>query len=158
MTRCRFRLPQLGYGDRVQIGCERDSFFTHVKEDSALEPVANVGTLSARHVPPTLDDWVAVVIVLGVAALWCSLWAYVGYERRRAVSLFTEASRVRVGDTEASILPLLGHHGGHKWMTEPLPPKEQWIDKDEYDYQVNRVSDYSYVLGISPFGTSSSSA
>ena len=37
---------------------------------------------------------VAVVIVLGAAALWCSLWAYVGYERRRAVSLFTEASRV----------------------------------------------------------------
>jgi len=96
---------------------------------------------------------VAVAIVLGVAALWCSLRAYVGYERRRAVSLFTEASRVRVGDTEASILPLLGHYGGHKLMTEPLPPKEQWIDKDEYHYQVNRVNDYSYVLGISPFGT-----
>jgi hypothetical protein len=101
----------------------------------------------------TLGFRVVVVTVLSVAALWCSLWTYVGYERHRAVSLFAEASRVRVGDTEASILPLLGHYGGHKWMTEPLPPKEQWIDKDEYDYQMNRLSDYSYLLGISPFGT-----
>jgi len=95
----------------------------------------------------------AAVVVLCVAALWCSLWTYVGYERHRAVSLFTEASRVRVGDTEASILPLLGRYGGYRWMTEALPPEAEWIDKDEYSYQINRVSDYSYVIGISPFGT-----
>jgi hypothetical protein len=101
----------------------------------------------------TLGFRVVVLTVLSVAVLWCSLWTYVGYERHRAISLFNEASRVRVGDAEASILPLLKHYGGHKWMTKPLPPKEQWVDKDEYDYQMNRLSDYSYVLGISPFGT-----
>jgi hypothetical protein len=101
----------------------------------------------------TLGSRVVVVTLLTVAALWCSLWTYVGYERHRAISLLAEAARVRVGDTEASILPLLAHYGGHKRMTERLPPKGQWIDKNEYDYQMNRVSDYSYVLGISPFGT-----
>jgi hypothetical protein len=101
----------------------------------------------------TLGFRVLVVTLLSAAALRCSLWTYVGYERHRAMSLLAETSRVRIGDTEVSILPLLGHYGGHKWMTESLPPRERWIDKDEYDYQMNRVSDYSYVLGISPFGT-----
>ena len=94
-----------------------------------------------------------VVALLIVAAAWGSLWAYVGYETHRARSLLAEVSRVRIGDTEASVLPLVGRYGGYKWMTEPLSPREEWIDKDEYDYQKNRLSDYRYVLGISPFGT-----
>jgi len=82
------------------------------------------------------------------------LWAYVGYEAHRAKSLVGEVSRVRVGDTEASVIALTNRYGGFKWTPEPLPPREQWVEKDEYDYQTEQQSDYKYELGISPFGTS----
>jgi hypothetical protein len=87
------------------------------------------------------------------AALSGSLWAYIGYEAHRARLMLAEISQIHIGDTEASVLPLVQRYGGFKWTPEPLLPREQWIDKDEYDYQKNRVSDYKYELGLSPFGT-----
>jgi len=96
---------------------------------------------------------VVLVTLVFLAAMWGSFWAFIRYQDHRAMSLIDEASRVRVGDREASVLPLLGRYGGYKWMTERLQPKENWIDKEEYDYQIRRLSDYSYVLGVSPFGT-----
>jgi hypothetical protein len=95
----------------------------------------------------------AIVALLIVAAVWGSLWAYVEYRVHRARLMLAEASRVRVGDTEASVLPLVRRYDGFKWTPEPLSPREQWIDKDEYDYQENRLSDYRYELEVSPFGT-----
>jgi hypothetical protein len=95
-------------------------------------------------------------VVLGlliVAAVWGSLWAYFGYEVRRARLMIEETSRVRVGDSETSVLPLVRRYGGFKWRPQPLSPKEDWLDKDEYEYQKNQVSDYKYELGFSPFGT-----
>ncbi len=62
-------------------------------------------------------------------------------------------SRVQIGDMEASILALTGRYGGFKWTPEPLSPREHWIDKEEYDYEVTRQSDYKYEIGVSPFGT-----
>src|SRR5579884_2888076 len=87
------------------------------------------------------------------AALFSLLWAYVEYERTRAMLLITAASAVRIGDTEASILPLVWRYRAWKEIPEPLPPREQWIDKNEYDYQRDRQSDYQYTVGVSPFGT-----
>jgi len=93
--------------------------------------------------------------LLAIGAIcYGSLWAYVAYEAHRAKSLVAEVSRVQVGDTEASVIALTNRYGGFKWTPEPLPPREQWIDKDEYDYQTEQQSDYKYELGISPFGTS----
>jgi hypothetical protein len=96
-----------------------------------------------------------VLALLTVAAFWGSLRAYAEYKAHRAKSLLAEASRVQIGDTEESILALTRRYGGFKWTPEALPPREQWIDKDEYDYdyEVNLQSDYRYELGISPFGT-----
>lgn len=103
------------------------------------------------------------LIVLGVRVLTFallatfvalgSMWAYVLYDAHRAKAMLVEVSRIRVGDSEASILPLVQRYGGFKWTPEPLLPREQWIDKDEYDYQKRRVQEYQYELGISPFGT-----
>lgn len=95
---------------------------------------------------------IVAVLVLG-AVCYGSLWAYVEYEAHRAESMLAELSRVRIGDTEGSVLALTGRYSGFKWNPEPLPPREQWIDKEEYDYEVSRQSDYKYELGISPFGT-----
>jgi hypothetical protein len=94
-----------------------------------------------------------IVSLLIIAAVWGSLWAYVEYEAHRARSMLAEASRVRVDDREDSILSLARRYGGFKWTPEPLSPREDWIDKDEYDFQQNRLSDYKYELEVSPFGT-----
>ena len=95
-----------------------------------------------------------IVAVLALAAVvYGSLWAYVEYEVHRAKSMLAEASRIRVGDTEASVLPLVRRYGGFKWTPEQLSPREQWVDKDEFDYQKHLLSDYKYELGISPFAT-----
>jgi len=61
--------------------------------------------------------------------------------------MLAELSRVQVGDIEASVLALTGRYGGFKWTPEPLPPREQWIDKEEYDYEVTRQTDYKYEQG-----------
>src|SRR5262249_44670849 len=94
-----------------------------------------------------------VVGLLIVVAAWGSLWAHFRYETHCARLMFEETSRVRVGDDEASVLPLVRRYSGFKWTPAPLPPEEDWLDKDEYEYQKKRVSDYKYELGLSPFGT-----
>lgn len=94
-----------------------------------------------------------IVSLLAVVAAWSSTWAYAGYEDHRARLMLAEVSRVHVGDAEASVLPLVQRYGGSKWTPEPLSPREDWLDKDEYDYQKSRASDYKYELGLSPFGT-----
>lgn len=93
----------------------------------------------------------AIIGLLILAALWGSLRAYTWYEAHRAASMLAEASRVGIGDTEASVLPLIKRYGGYKWTPEPLPPREQSTDLREYDYRRNLVSDYRYEFEVSPF-------
>ncbi len=94
-----------------------------------------------------------IVAVLIVSAVWASLRAYAEYKAHRATSLLAEASRVQVGEAEPSVLPLVERYGGYKWTPEPLPPREQWTDLRQYDYQKDLQSDYKYEIEISPFGT-----
>lgn len=98
--------------------------------------------------------WTLIVGVLTLGAVsYGALWVYAECEVYRAKTMLAELSRVRVGDTEASILGLTTRYGGFKWTPEPLSAREQWVDKEEYDYQATRQSDYKYELGLSPFGT-----
>lgn len=96
-----------------------------------------------------------IVGTLTLAAICCgSVWGYIEHESQRAKSLLAAASTVHIGDTEESVLALTRRYDGFKWTPEPLPPREQWIDKDEYDYEIDLQCDYKYELGVSPFGTS----
>jgi len=88
---------------------------------------------------------IAIVFVL-------SLRAYDEYEVHHATGMLAEASRVQVGDPEATVLPLVSRYGGFKRMPDPLGRKEDWIDKDEYQYQKNLVIAYGYASLISPYG------
>jgi len=92
------------------------------------------------------------VAVIGITAVCClAVRAYVEYEIHRATSLLAEASRVRVGDAETTVLSLVEQYRGVKWPSDPLGPRENWIDKDEYDYQKNLISDYRYSFEVSPY-------
>jgi|SRR5208283_3587108 len=93
-----------------------------------------------------------ITTLLVVAAFWGSLLAYAEYKAHRAISLLAEASSVKIGDPEASVLTLSERYGGYKWPPEPLSPREQWTDLQEYDYQKNLQSDYTYSVEVSPFG------
>jgi hypothetical protein len=98
---------------------------------------------------------IVILALLIIVAAWGSMWAYVGYEAHRARLMLAEVSLVRIGDSEASVLPLVRRYGGFQWTPGPLALRDNWIDKYEYDYQQNRVSDYNYALEVSPFGTAS---
>jgi len=94
---------------------------------------------------------IVAALALG-AVCFGSLWVYAEYEAHHAESMLAELSRVRIGDTEGSVLAMTGRYGGLKWIPEPLSAREQWIDKEEYDYEVTRQCDYKYELGVIPFG------
>ena len=79
------------------------------------------------------------------------LTAYTHYEVHRAATLLSRVSRLQVGDREESVLAIVNHYGGTKWIPEPLAPKEQWIEPQEYDYQKLRLSDYNYEVTVAPF-------
>ncbi len=109
-----------------------------------------LGAMSRRG---RLGSRLIVVVLILAASVYGSLWAYVECAAHRARSMLAAASRIRVGDTEASVLPLVERFGGYEWTPEQLSPREEWIDKDEYDYQKQLLSDYKYELGVSPFAT-----
>jgi hypothetical protein len=124
-----------------------------VEETAFVAGLADTGVLSMSRARTLALRFVVIALVI-VAAFWGLLQTYAQYKAHRAKSLLAEASRVQVGDTEESVLALSSRYDGFKWTPEPLPPREQWIDKDEYDYQLNLQCDYKYELGISPFGIS----
>ncbi len=104
------------------------------------------------HYRCRLGSRLVIAALLLAAALYGSLRAYVEYEAHRATSMLVEASRVQVAATEASVLQLVRRYGGYKWTPEPLSPRENWVDQDEYEYQRNLLSDYVYILEVKPFG------
>jgi hypothetical protein len=111
---------------------------------SEVEAMSRKGLLALRMMSLTL---------LIIATVWVAMWLYAAYQVNCARLMIAEASLVQIGDSEISVLPLVRRYGGFTWTPEPLAPKDNWIDKDEYDYQQNRVSDYDHVLEVSPFGT-----
>ena len=93
-----------------------------------------------------------------VATVLCAIaWNYTAYKASRAKSLLAETSRVRIGDSEASVLALVQRYGGVKW--EPsgstrttMSPRENWVDKSEYDRALGTYPDYAYSIQVNPWG------
>lgn len=102
----------------------------------------------------TLGVRLLVAALLAVALLWGCWWTCIWYEVHRARQMFDEAARIHVGDSEASVLPVVRRYDGFKWTPEPLSPREDSLDKDAYDYEKSRMADYNYELDVSPFVSS----
>jgi hypothetical protein len=86
-----------------------------------------------------------------IALLYCGLRIYTGYLTHRATSLLDEATRIQVGATEDSILPLVSRYHGVKWTPPPPTPIDDCSDKAECEYRNARIPDYAYYLDLSPF-------
>ncbi len=100
-------------------------------------------------------------VVIGAAivatVLCAAAWSYTAYEAWLAKSLLAEASRVRIGDSEASVLALVQRYGGVKWeppgtTRKTLGPRENWIEKTEYDRALRTYPDYAYSIPVNPWG------
>lgn len=98
-----------------------------------------------------LGTRLAVAALTTAVVFAVSMRAYVEYKVHRAMAMLAVASRVQVGDTEATVLPLVKRYRGFKWTPDPLGARENWVDKDEYDYEKNLVSDYVYSFEVSPY-------
>lgn len=75
---------------------------------------------------------IAAAVVLALVVVYVAARGYLVYEVYRAKVLFAELAAVRIGDTEASIGPLISRYGGHKWVRENSP-----ADVYVYDIGVN---------------------
>jgi len=79
-----------------------------------------------------------ITLSLIVALLVCSVGfrIYSRYAVDRAQSMLSEATLIKVGDNEETVLPFVARYGGTKWYPEPS--------------QTNGAS-YSYEIKLSPF-------
>lgn len=72
--------------------------------------------------------------------------------------MLAEASQLQIGDTEASIFPLVERYREYKW-TPPgttrgtLGPKEGWTDPEEYERALRTYPDYVYSIELSPWAS-----
>jgi hypothetical protein len=79
---------------------------------------------------------------------------YVEYEAHRAKTMLAEVARVRIGDSESSVLQLVKQYDGFKWVPETkqrLGPREDWLDNEEYEFRLRSMSDFAYSLEITPW-------
>ncbi len=86
-----------------------------------------------------------------IALVYCGLRVYTSYHADRAISLLAEATRIQVGATEDSILPLVARYGGVKWTPPPPIPTDDCPIKAECEYQNAHIPDYAYDIHLSPF-------
>lgn len=91
-------------------------------------------------------------LLLGIALYGVGL-AYAQYQAHRVRKLLAESARVQIGDSEDSAFELVRRYSGFSWTPDVLGPKENWIDKDEYEYQKSRLSDNKYEIALSTLGT-----
>jgi hypothetical protein len=81
-------------------------------------------------------------------------WSYAEYEVHRAKLLLAEAGRIRVGDTELSIQPVLRKYGDAKCVpseTSEQRPKENWIDQVAYEHWIRNRPDCTYLVAVDPW-------
>ena len=83
-------------------------------------------------------------------------WSYAKYEARRAKLLLAEAARIRIGDSEASIQPLLRRFGGGTCVDLETPEqgtKVDWWGKSEHEHWLRNVPDCSYFVDVDPWAS-----
>jgi hypothetical protein len=99
-------------------------------------------------------------VMIGVVAvplmLIGLLWSYAEYQAQRAKRLLADAGRIRIGDSEVSIQPVLRQFSGGKCVPSDTPeqhPKENWVDELEYEHWLRTRPDCTYFVDVDPWAS-----
>jgi hypothetical protein len=106
---------------------------------------------SAHHRVRRLALRLAISASVFVLLLCCGLRIYTGYMAHRAFTLLDEVSRIPVGSTEDSVLPLVARYGGVKRMPQPPTPIDDCPDKADCAFRNAHIPDFTYEFEVSPF-------
>jgi len=109
--------------------------------------------LSRRLLRLVLRLTVAALVL--IALLYCGLRAYTVYLTHRAVALLDEATRIQVGATEDSILPLVARYGAVKWIPESPVSCDDTVNKSACADHNAHLPDYAYEVDLAPFNVMS---
>jgi hypothetical protein len=106
----------------------------------------------------------AVAALVLFLLLFCGIHAYTVYLTHRAVLLLDEATRIRIGTNEESVLPLVSRYGFVKQAPPrsepdancPVTAKGICLDlfpqtHEEIEYRKAQRPDYTYEVDLSPF-------
>ncbi len=93
----------------------------------------------------------AIAAIVLVLILCCGLRIYAAHMANRAFTLLDEASRIAVGSTEDSVLPLVARYGGVKRIDEPSIQIDNCSNGADCDYQNAHKPDFSYEFEMSPY-------
>ena len=71
--------------------------------------------------------------------------------------MLADASHVRIGDSESSVLALVRQYQGIKWAPPEstrttMSSREDWVDKSEYERALRTYPDYVYSISVNPWG------
>ena len=106
---------------------------------------------SLRHRVSRLALRLAITAIVLVLLLCCALRIYATHMAHRAFTLLDEASRITVGSTEDSVLPLVARYEGVKHIPEPPTRIDDCPDRVACAYQNAHIPDYTYQFRLSPF-------
>lgn len=93
---------------------------------------------------------VGLAVLAGLVLLSCGLRMYSVQLAHREVALLAEAAGIRIGASEASVLPMVRRYGGKKWMPDPPLTIADCPVKGECEDENARRPDYAYNLDLSP--------
>ena len=127
-----------------------------------MPPATNLRALNAGFLRFALRFAVGALALIIV--LFCGFRAYTVYLTHRAVLLLDEATRIRIGANEDSILPLVARYGFVKRAPSPPQPSDDCPvttdgicfepspqSREELEYWNAHRPDYTYEVDLSPF-------
>ena len=98
-----------------------------------------------------LGLWVGLGALAGLVLLSCGLRVYSVQLAHREVALLAEAAGIRIGASEASVLPMVKRNGGEKEMPEPPLTVSDCIVPAYCEVPKAPDYDYRYEVELSPF-------
>jgi len=112
---------------------------------------AAVSLRTLNYCLPRLALRLVVVGFVLIVLLFCGLRVYTVYSTHRAVLLLDEATRIQIGATENSILPLVTSYSGVKQAPPPPERTDDCPSKADCEFWNAHLPDYSYEVDLSPF-------
>jgi hypothetical protein len=94
---------------------------------------------------------IATVMLIFFLLVYCGIRAYTTNIAHRTLSLLAEISRISLGASEDSVLPIVSRYGGVRRPSPAPDPTNDCPDKAVCEDRNARIPDYFYEIQLSPF-------